>query len=413
MLRERSFRRLFAARTTSILGTAIAPVALAFAVLDLPGAGATELGLVLFARELPQVVFLLFAGVIADRLPRYRVMVGADLAAGLAQAATAALFITGHASLGPVMALEAVNGAAFAFFLPASTGLVPQLVTPARLQSANALLRLSVNTSRIAGAGIAGVLVAGVGAGWALAGDAVSFLVSAVLLLGVRAAHPARAERTSMLADLRSGWREFASRQWVWVIVVQFAFVNACFTGGLLVLGPVVAERELGGAVGWSAILALDSAGLVVGSLLALRLRPRHPMRLATYATFGFVPPFVLLAVGAPVWLIGLSALLAGACSDVFGVLWETGLQTHVPQAALSRVSSYDALGSFALGPLGLAVVGPIAAVAGVEATLLGGAALVALASALALLSPEVRNLPARQPFVDPVAIAAASTNPE
>ena len=183
-LRGAPFLRLFSARTVSMLGNGTAPVALAFAVLGLPGGGATELGLVLFARESAQVLFLLLGGVIADRLPRYRVMVAADVTAGLSQGAVAVLFLTDTASLGRLMALSAVNGATIAFFFPAFTGLVPQIVAADRLQPANALLRVSHNSANIVGAAVAGVLVATVGAGWALVGDALSFLCRAALLAG-------------------------------------------------------------------------------------------------------------------------------------------------------------------------------------------------------------------------------------
>jgi MFS family permease len=393
VLANRQFRALFSARTVSVVGNAVAPVALAFGVLGLHGGSATSLGLVLFARSLAQVGCLLLAGVIADRFPRYWVMVGSDLLAGSAQVCVAAMFLTGAAHLPTIAVLEAVNGAAAAFFLPASTGLLPQVVEQHRLQPANAVLRLSTNSSTILGAAIAGVLVATVGPGWALMGDALSFFCSAALLAGIRVSHSARGERTSLLADLRSGWREFASRQWVWVIVVQFAVVNACYSGGINVLGPLVSKRHLGGALAWAAIVAASSVGMLIGALVIMRLRPRYPMRVATFATFAYAAPLFLLAWPAPVWLIVVVAVGVGICSDIFGVLWDTGLQTLIPQEALSRVSSYDALGSFALGPLGLAIVGPLSSAIGVRETLIGAGIIVVLCCAGALLSPEVRTL--------------------
>ena len=395
VLRDRSFRYLFLARTVSLLGNAIAPVALAFAVLDLPGGSATEIGLVLFAYSAARLVFLLWGGVLADRFARYRLMVGSDLLSGLTQACVAALFLTHTASLAPLMVLAAMNGTSSALFIPAATGLTPQVVPAPLLRPANALLSLSTNTASIAGAALAGVLVTTVGPGWALAVDALSFLVSAVLLAGVRVAHTARAEPASMLGDLRHGWREFVSRQWVWVVVAQFAFVNVYFDAGFFVLGPVVADQSLGGASAWSVIAASMSCGLLLGSLMMMRLSPRRPMRAAVLATFGFAPALLLLALGAPVWLIAVAATLTGVCATAFSVLWDTTLQSQVPQQALSRVSSYDALGSFALGPVGYAIVGPVSEAIGVTATLTAAAVLLVLTSVAALLSPSVRRLPA------------------
>jgi MFS family permease len=398
VLRDRAFLRLYLARSGSMLGNAISPIALAFAVLELPGGSAVELGIVLLARQAAQVVFLLAGGVIADRLPRNRVMVAADLMAAAGQGAIAALFLSGSPSLGPVVLAAVVTGAAPALFMPAATGLVPQVVPAERLQSANALLRFTMNASTIVGAAVAGVLVAVVGPGWALALDAGTFLFSAVMLAGIRLANPAALPKASKLEDLRHGWREFASRQWVWVVVVQFSVINACYNGGINVLGPLVAKTELGGAVAWSVFATARAVGLVGGSVVAMRVRPRHPMRVATYATFGFVPAFFALAFGAPLWVLVATALLIGVSLDVFGVLWDTSLQTHVPREALSRVSAYDVLGSVALGPIGMAVAGPAAEAFGVGTALVAGGVLTAVTNAAALASPAVRNLTAAAP---------------
>jgi len=205
----------------------------------------------------------------------------------------------------------------------------------------------------------------------------------------------ASGQRASVFSDLREGWQAFSSRQWVWVIVLQFSLINMCFNGGFYVLGPEIARRSLGGAPAWAAILACDGAGLLIGNLAGIRLRPRRPIRFATLATFGFVPPFVMLGIGAPLWLVGTAALVTGMSIAVFDVQWSTALQVHIPERALSRVSSYDMLGSFMLGPLGMIAVGPVATHIGFSQTLIGGAVLMAAMTALALLSPSVRNLPA------------------
>ena len=320
-------------------------------------------------------------------------MVAADLAAALSQGGVAALFLTHSASLLPLMALSALHGATIAVFFPAFSGLIPEVVPGDQLQPANAMIRVGTNVANILGAAVAGILVTTAGAGWALLGDALTFLLSAGLLAGVRTSRQPRVANTSIVRDLLHGWREFAARQWVWVAVCQFAFVNACFTGCFLVLGPIVASRSLGGAPAWALIITLQSIGLVIGSFLGLRISPRHPIRVGVFLTSSLIPPSLLIAAAAPAWIIGLFALVPGVCIDLFGIWWYTALQTQIPPESLSRVSSYDALGSFALGPIGLAVVGPIAATVGIVQTLVGAAVLVAMSCALALSSPQVRNL--------------------
>jgi MFS family permease len=398
ILRHRTFRNIFAARAVSLLGTSMAPTALAFAILDQPGGSAAKLGIVLAGRSTAQVIFLLFGGALADRFPRYRIMVGSDVLAFAAQGAIAGLFITRTAPLALLVGLSVVNGAANALFLPASRGLIPEIVDPLQLQSANALIRLSQNSASLAGVAASGAIIVAVGAGWALGLDAATFAVSALLVLTSQAPRSGHArDRTTMLSDLREGWQEFRSRQWVWVIVAQFALVNLCFSPCVYVLGPIVAKEHWGGALAWSVIITANAVGLIGGSFLAMRIRPARPLLVATIATSGFLPPFFLLAVHAPVWLAALSMLGNGLAVDVFEVLWMTALQEYVPSDKLSRVTSYDALGSFVLGPVGLLLVGPVAAAVGIERTLIAAGLLVALGNVFALSVRSVRTLPAAQ----------------
>lgn len=381
----------------------MAPVALAFAVLGEPGGTAGRLGLVLAGRSVAQVAFLVFGGALADRFGRMRIMVSSDLAAFAAQAAVAALFISGNPPTAALVVLSAVNGAANAMFLPASRGLVPQITGPGELQPASALIRLAQNSAGLAGAAVSGALVVAVGAGRAIGIDAVTFGISAVLVLTSGAPRAGRGGTgRTLLREIREGWDEFRSRRWVWVVVVQFGLVNMCFTACVYVLGPVVAKQHWSGALGWSAVVAANAAGLIAGSFAAMRLRPARPLLVAVLATFGFVPPFFLLAVHAPVWLAALSMLVNGVCADVFEVLWMTALAEHVPGDRLSRVTSYDALGSFVLGPLGLLAVGPVAAAAGTAATFAAAGVLVTAANVFALGTGAVRRLPARPETAPP-----------
>ena len=389
---QREFRLLFLGRTTSIVGNAFANVALAFAVLDLTGSKA-DLGYVLASRSLPQVVFLLAGGIWADRLPRHRVMVASNVLSGLSQGAVAALLLSGHARVWHLAALAAVNGASSAFFFPASTGILPQTVPRPMLQSANALLRLGLNGGFIGGAALGGLVVGATSPGTGIACDAASFLLAALFVGFMRIPASLRMEGSSFVGELVEGWREFSSRPWLWAIVLQFGFVNAAEQGSEQVLGPAIAKAHLGGATAWGLILTAQSVGLVAGGLVLLRLRPERLLRAATLG-FLLTVPF-LLALSVPVALAGVvaGAALAGIGIEVFQVLWDTTLQQEIAQEKLSRVSSYDALGSFVLIPLGLAAAGPIAQVVGTRPTILGAAALSLTATLAVLLVRDVRTI--------------------
>ena len=408
-LGERSFRLLFLGRTTSFIGNAFATVALAFAVLDLTGS-TTDLGFVLAARMLPQVLFLLVGGIWADRLPRHRVMVASNVASGLSQGAIAVLLLTGQAEVWQLLVLAAVNGLSTAFFFPAATGIVPQTVPQRMLQQANAILRLGQNASLIGGAALGGLVVAATSPGVGMAVDAASFFVAAVLLAMIRLPATLRIEASNFFAELREGWREFSSRTWLWAMVLQFGFVNAMILGVEGVLGPAVAKEHLGGAAAWGLILTAQSLGLVAGGLLLLRFRPR---RLLLAATLGFLLtiPFALGLAG-PLPVVGLVVLaaLAGIGLETSGILWDTTMQQEIPQEKLSRVYSYDALGSFVLIPLGVAIVGPVSELIGTRETIIGAAAISLTATLAVLMVRDVRTIERRgsEPLVEGVDVAGA-----
>jgi MFS family permease len=408
-LRARSFRLLFFGRTIYFIGGAFANVALAFAVLDLTGSK-TDLGLVLAARSLPQVLFLLVGGIWADRLPRHRVMVFSNVVSGLSQGAIALLLLTGRAEVWHVAALAAVNGTSSAFFFPAATGIVPQTVPKGMLQQANAILRLGQNASWVGGAALGGLVVAATSPGIGIAVDAASFLVAAVLVAMIRLPSTLRMEASNFFAELTEGWREFSSRTWLWVIVLQFGFVNAMILGVEGVLGPAVAKEHLGGAAAWGLILTAQSLGLIAGGLLLLRLRPR---RLLLAGTLGFLLtiPFPLgLAGPLPVAALILLAAIAGIGLEIFGIMWDTTMQQEIPQEKLSRVYSYDALGSFVLIPLGVAIVGPVSELIGTRDTILAAASISLTATLAVLLVRDVRTIERRgsEPLVESVDVAGA-----
>jgi predicted MFS family arabinose efflux permease len=391
-LEERDFRLLFAARTVSQLGSALAPVALAFAILDDLDGSATELGLVLAAAWTPSVVFMLVGGVWADRLPRNRVMVVTDLVLFAAQGATAALLLADRAELWHLVGLQALRGLGEAFFFPAIVGVVPQVVSPERLQQANALLRLSHSSMTIIGAATAGVLTATVGPGWALAFDALTFLASAGFLVRIRIPPLAREAGGAFMRELREGWSEFWSRTWLWTFVLAATIVNLALVAGSNVLGPVVAKESLGGAAAWGAIVAAEGAGLVVGGLTALRFRPERPLLVSWVALISVAPLLALLATTAPLLAIMAAAAISGFGLELANVLWVTVMQQQIPEDRLSRVSAYDLLGSYIAIPIGLIAAGPVADLIGVSETIWLATA-VLLAGVLPLIAvPDVRR---------------------
>jgi MFS family permease len=385
------FRWLVTGRFVAMLGSAIAPVALAFAVLDLTGS-ASDLGLVLAARSVPVVVFVLIGGVIADRFPRQWVLLTSNLMSAAAQAAIATMLLTGQATVGRLVALGAVNGAASALLWPALQGLTPQTVPAAVLQQANAVLRLSSNAAMIGGSAAGGILVAAIGPGWGLAIDATTYTLGALCLSRIRVPRTDRSRAGNAFVELRDGWTEFQSRTWVWVVVVEFAFVNLAISGGFNTLGPVVADHSIGRS-GWGFVLASQTVGMVVGGLVALRIRPPHPLRLGVAVTLLEAPLLFLLAYQPRVLLLIAVGLLAGVGLEIFSVFWDLSMQRHIPTDRLSRVASYDALGSFLFLPIGQVLAGPLAAIVGVNHAIGLAATLVLVAVLASLATPAVRTL--------------------
>lgn len=396
-LQFREFRLLFAARAISLTGSAIAPIALAFGVLQATGE-ATDLGIVLFARQGIETVLLLGGGVLADRVDRRLVMVGGSLASCVSEAAIGALFLTHSANLLLLCVFAMIDGLGDALFFPASAGLTPSTVDPEHLQKANSLIGFARNGSSIFGAALGGVLVAVIGPGLGIEIDSVSFLVAAVLIASLRATPRAREERSGLFAELREGWSEFRSRIWLWTIVVQFAFVNVAIAGTLFVLVPLRALHSYGGAGAYGLLIAIFSVGSLFGGGLMLRLHPRRPLVAATLGILIIVPDFVLLAIGAPLPFVLVAAFIGGIGTEVFGVLWITTMQREIPADLLSRVSSYDALGSLVFTPIGLAVAAPVAIAVGLSGAFWIGAGLLAVPTLLVLGVGDVRRMRSPEP---------------
>jgi len=392
-LSEREFRLLFSGQSVSLIGDNLAPIALAFAILD-AGGSATDVGLVYASNIVARVAFVLVGGVWADRLSRRMVMLAADALRAACTGVLAVAVMAGHAPLGLFIAMVAAHGVGAAFFMPAATGLVPQTVSTPRLQQANALLAIARSAGSVLGPALGGIVIAVAGPGAALATDAATFVVSAAALLAMRPReHDRGGIGAGFAADLAEGWTEFRARTWVWVIVLQYAVWHMLVLGPFMVLGAVVARDSLGGAGAWALILVAAGLGELAGGLVALRTRPRWPLRAATWAGLLWAPQVALLAVEAPTWLIGTAALAAGAGMAFVAAVWNTALQEHVPARTLARVSSYDWAGTLVFLPVGFALAGPAASALSIPTVLWLGVAW-SLASALAVLAvPSVRAM--------------------
>ncbi len=393
-LRERQFRLLWLGQATSTLGDGLVPVALAFAVIGTLDASATALGVVLAAHTLPLVLFVLVGGVWADRLPRQLVMLGSDLIRCAVQATLAVLLLTGAAELWHFVVLIAIYGMAESFFQPAATGLVPATISPPRLQQANALLGLSRSTAFVVGPAIAGVIAATTNPGIVFVVDAATFAVSATSLALLRLPRTRReGARQSFLADLKGGWHELISHTWLWVIVVWASTFLCIVVAPFMTLGPVIAKESLGGAAAWGIIAAGWGAGSLLGGLLALRWRPPRPMLVCCILVLFIAPAIALLALRAPAPVIATAQAIGGMGMGFFGAVWQTTLQQHVPEEALSRVSAWDWMGSFAFFPLGFILAGPVSHAIGISTTLWISVGYLIVSTLLVLLVPSVRNL--------------------
>jgi predicted MFS family arabinose efflux permease len=398
--RNRPYTALAAASTISELGDAVARAALAFGILGLPGGTAGELSLVIGPAFVPQVGLVLVGGVVADRVSRSKLMVTTDLIGLVATGGLATLLLLDQNITWLLVALALLTGTSAALFAPTSSAVVADLVPRAGLQRANAVMRISRNIASITGLAASGVLVATVGAGWALAIDAATFAVSATLVATLRLPPRIRAVAQSGFADLREGWREFWSRQWLWVVVLQSSLVVLAYGAVDGVLGPLQAIESYGGAPAWATIIAAQAAGSLAGAGLAARIRVRRPIAVAVITTLPMALPMALLGVAAPVWTVVVAAFGAGVAIDTFLVLWATTLQREIPNEVLGRVNAYDFLGSLALTPAGVAAAGPLAEATGPGPALLGSAALVIVATCAAITAPGVRSLTTVDPAV-------------
>lgn len=393
VLRYQDFRFLFLGQAASVVGDRVVVVALALFVTQQTGS-ATDLGLILAAQSLPLVALLLFGGVWADRLPRHRIMIATDLTRALLHAALAALILAGSVRIWQIVVIEALFGAAQAFFQPAYSGLVPQTVPESLIQDARALTESVANVAFLVGPALATLLVLGIGAGEAFAFDSATFLLSALLLTRVRP-RPRGAEAVTapVLHELRAGWREVRSRAWVWVTIAAFMGAVLCMYAQWYALAPVIARDVYGGAGVFGLLESVAGAGAVCGALAAVRWHPARPLRTGLLLILAWPLQNAVFALSGPLELVVVCAFAAGFGFALMMIWWETALARQIPANALSRVSAWDWMGSLALLPLGYLIAGPLAGLFGAQTVLGVGSALGLLLLLLALLPRSTRAL--------------------
>lgn len=391
-MREATFRWYFLAQVVNMTGSTMVQVALAFAVLEISDSP-SALGQVLAAHSIAMVLFLLFGGVLADRLPRVLVMRAGNLVLFATQAAAGFLVVTGAAEIWMLVCLEAVNGLVIGMTLPAMAAVMPQLVPRELLQQANVLRSMSNGALRIIGPTVGALLVVTIGPGWALVVDGGTWLLSALLLIKVKIPPRERtAETTSPLAELREGWALFVGTTWLWIIVLVFGILNAIHTGAWFTLGPVVAKDTIG-ATGWGIVLSAESAGLLVMTAVMLRWRLQRPLLLGMLGIASLGVPMLVLGVHPTLVVLVVVAFLAGAGTEIFGIGWNLAMQENIEERLLSRAYSYDMLGSFVALPIGQLAAGPLGEAFGYRDVLVVSGVLYVVVALSSLLSPSVRNL--------------------
>ncbi len=391
-LRLPDFRYLFAARAISYVGTYLAPIAVAFAILD-NGGGATAVGLGFAAWTLAQVAMLVIGGVVGDRIPRRLVMIGSDVASTAVRTTMGVLLLSGHAEIWQLIALQACGGAAVAFYSPASYGLVREVVPEEQLQQANGLLAIARYAAFPLGAAVGGSIVAFIGSGTALLVDAATYATSALLLSRIHVQSIARAG-AGFLQELREGWSAFVEQTWVWVLVVYVSLYFLLTYAPFFVLGPYIAKHSMDGARSWWPVFAGEGVGALLGGFTGLRWRPgRQPMVTTGLLLMVTAAQNLILAFHPTTLLLTLAAVGAGFAFALGSVIWDTTLQRKVPPEKLARVSSYAWMGAMVFLPAGYALAGPIAMTIGVKAYLVIAAGWIVVSTLFVVRLRAVREV--------------------
>ncbi len=400
-LRFINFRWFFCGEVINTAGSSMSGLALAFAVLHISDS-ATALGLVAAAWTAPMVTLMLLGGAIADRLPRALVLRGCNLIQGLTQAVAAGLVLSGAAEIWHLIVLQLVSGTVFAVSYPAFHGMVPILLPTAERKSAYLLISQSESILSIAGPSVAGILVATVGPGWALAADAVTFLVAAAFLTAMRLPIGERPDRrASVIGDFTAGWAFARSLGWV-IPVSSFALVfNALITAAIFVLGPVIADDTIG-SDGWGFALSGQAVGVFLIAIVLARTTIRRPLVACLFGFTASALPMLVLATYVDTAALAIAFLVAGAGLGTINLAWSLTVQEKVPEEMLSRIMAIDGFFSFVAMPIGQLLVGPLAYAFGTRNVELACALLCVVACLIGATRPAIRNLRLNEPEPQP-----------
>jgi MFS family permease len=314
--------------------------------------------------------------------------VWADATRTALQAVTGVLLLTGRATVPALAALQLVAGGAGAIFTPAAGALAAGVAPRGQIRRAGSLLAIAAAIAQTGGLALAGVLVALAGPGTSFLVDSATFAVSAATLALIPPVPTVPRRRETFLRDLREGCRVVAGRAWLVTCAAHEAALNVLALSPFFVLGPVIAEQQLGGAPAWSAI----ALGYVLGNLAAAHVTyhwaPRRPVLTALAVSGGLAPLLALLALNAPLWLIVCAAFPAGAQSTIYNTLLTSTLQSNLPSDTLGRASAITGVGSTILVPAGMGLAGVVAGALGAATVLLGGAAVVLAVTAVCASLP-------------------------
>jgi hypothetical protein len=373
-LKIRDFSVYWTGQAVSLLGDGIFLVAIAWQVYDLWNVP-TALSIVGAIETAPLVLLVAFGGVVADRVERRWVLLWAAVLRGVCVAAIGVLGLLGVLELWQIFVVTVFYGAGMAFQGPASGAIVPDLVPGELLVQANSLSQLMRPLAMsLFGPAVGGLVVHAAGAPAAFLLDAGSYAFAVVMLLLVhpRPAAIQREEETSVLADIRDGWRFVRSHVWLWGTLVWATIAVFLVYAPFQVLVPYLVKNQLHGNAG-DLGLVFASGGFGAAALafgVGQRGLPRRHIT-AMYIAWGFGSLSVMFYVFArSPWQAMLIACVAEAAWMGGELVWATMLQRLVPRELLGRVKSLDWLLSIGLGPLSFALCGPAAAWLGVDAVL-------------------------------------------
>ena len=401
-LAERDFALLTTGSVVSLLGDGFFSVALAWQVYEISNVP-TALSVVGVAWTIPVVAFILLGGVLSDRYDRRWLMIGADIVRALAIGMMGMLSLGGVLELWHILVLIAFVGLGDAFFNPASTAIVPDLLPARLLPQANALNGLVRPLMvRLAGPALAGFVVAGVGPGSAFVVDGGSFLLSAVALAGIRIRPVRRAVDHGVrqtLIEVREGFAFVRAHPWIWATLLAAMFSLLAFIGPVQVLLPYLVKNRLElGPEALGFIFAVSGVGSILAALgIGQFGLPRRRITVMYAAWSAGVALLAGYGLMGDLWQALLIGFATAALFEIGQIIWTTLLQQLVPRELLGRVSSLDWLVSTGLVPLSFALTGPVAGALGPGPTMVGAGLVGSVLMGALLFVPHVRD-PERGP---------------